>query len=71
MDELTREFGDEYVFAYADDIMVITRSRFSCQKAVNIINNWCQNNKMELNKKKSGILQLTRDIRNEWKIGEV
>jgi len=49
LDELTREFGDKFVFAYADDVMVITRSRFSCEKAINIINNWCQNNKMELN----------------------
>jgi hypothetical protein len=56
LDKLTYEFGKKAVFAYADDIMIITRSKLRCEKAMEIIFRWCITNKMELNKKKSGIL---------------
>ena len=32
-----------------------------------IIFKWCITNKMELNKKKSGILQIVRNINNQWR----
>ncbi|MCY7361085.1 MAG: hypothetical protein LH629_03300 [Ignavibacteria bacterium] len=37
-------------------MMVITPSLIRCQKAIEIVNKWCIDNKMELNRKKSGIL---------------
>jgi hypothetical protein len=61
IDSLIRDLQYEFnrssqVYAYADDLMVVTHSILRCKKAIEIINKWCRNNKMELNRKKSGIL---------------
>ena len=53
---LDREFGRNETFAYADDIMVIARSKKRIEDAMKIIGDWCLLNKMELNYKKSGVL---------------
>ena len=36
-----------------------------------IIFNWCITNKMELNKKKSGILQIVRNKNNQWRQSQI
>lgn len=47
--------------------MIITRSKLRCEKALDIIFRWCKNNKMDLNTKKSGILQLVRNKNSKWR----
>ena len=51
--------------------MVVTPSIVRCKKAIEIINNWCRINKMELNRKKSGILQINKSKKKMWKITNI
>ena len=53
-------------FAYADDIMILTRSKKRIEDAITIIREWCVMNKMELNEKKSGILQIVKSKKKLW-----
>ena len=43
-------------FAYADDLAVIGICKANLLDAINIIEEWSEENKMIINKKKSGIL---------------
>ena len=42
--------------AYADDLAVVSKGRHKLKKAIEICMKWTQENKMIINKKKSGIL---------------
>ena len=46
--------------AYADDLVWICYGKNPLRKCIQLINQWCQVNNMELNKKKSGIIHLKR-----------
>jgi hypothetical protein len=41
---------------FADDIAIVTDSRISLSKSIDMVGSWCKNNKMEVNKRKSKIL---------------
>ena len=56
------------VFAYADDIAVISKSQKELDKALNIIELWYMANKMEVNYNKSGIMVLKRNLFKENKL---
>ena len=66
VEKLSREFGSSRTFAYADDIMILTRSKKRIEDAITIIREWCVMNKMELNEKKSGILQIVKSKKKLW-----
>ena len=44
------------IFAYADDLAVVGRGKYKLDEAIEIIEHWTVNNKMTINKKKSGII---------------
>ena len=52
----------EDLLLYADDILVLTTSPTQLSKAIQIIEDWCQRNGMELNKNKSGIVIFTNKM---------
>ena len=56
------------VFAYADDIAVISKSQKELDKALNIIELWYMANKMEVNYNKSGIMVLKGNLFKENKL---
>ena len=51
----------ENVLAYADDTAVVFLSKEQLNKIIRTIEDWCINNKMELNRLKSGIIFLEND----------
>ena len=46
----------EDIFMYADDILTLCSSVAQLKRAISVIENWCENNGMILNKQKSGIV---------------
>ena len=48
------------VFAYGDDLAVIGRNKTRLIEAIKIIEKWTENNKMKINKKKSGVIFFKR-----------
>ena len=44
------------ILMYADDILTLCTSRSQLRRAIEIIESWCEENGMELNKNKSGIV---------------
>ena len=48
------------IYAYADDLAVLSQSRVELSKAIKIIENWTERNKMTINKKKSGVIFFKR-----------
>ena len=53
------------MFAYADDLAVIDWKRNRAMKAIEIVETWTKNNKMMINKKKSGIMFFRKKKRNK------
>jgi len=49
------------VLAYADDTAVVFLSKEQLRKIIRTIESWCDTNKMELNRLKSGIIFLEND----------
>ena len=58
------------VFAYADDLAIIGKKKERLTEAINIVENWTRNNKMQINKKKSGIIFYKRKSRRNNNQGE-
>jgi Reverse transcriptase (RNA-dependent DNA polymerase) len=56
--DLCSKFGEQNVFAYADDIAVIAKGRVQIRQCFEIIEAWAERNKAALNKKKCGIMPL-------------
>jgi hypothetical protein len=50
----------ENIFAYADDILVLCKSREELEKCIRIIKEWGENNGLILSPKKSGIVEFIR-----------
>ena len=46
------------VYAYADDLAITAKCRYSLEKANETIFRWCEDNKMKINKDKSRILYI-------------
>ena len=58
--ELTRKFGSNKVYAYADDVAITCLGYSDIRAAISCLDAWCQANGAMLNKKKCGILRITR-----------
>ena len=54
MDRLKKE--ELHALAYADDLAVVGICKTKLLKAINIIEEWTEENKLIINKKKSGII---------------
>ena len=54
MDRLKKE--GLHALAYADDLAVVGICKIKLLKAINIIEEWTEENKLIINKKKSGII---------------
>lgn len=50
------ELNFQDILLYADDILLLCKTEMQLKKCINIIETWCSENGMELNKKKSGVL---------------
>ena len=46
------------VLAYADDIVIFTKGKAQLTRTLRNIENWCDRSNMQINKEKSGIMQL-------------
>ena len=53
------------VFAYADDLAIMSKEKTRLEEAINIVEIWAQENKMTINKKKSGIIKYKRKKNNK------
>lgn len=51
--------------AYADDLAFTTRNRLGMIMAMNVLEKWCQNKRMTINKDKSTILVFRKDRRTQ------
>ena len=73
------KFEDKNIFtrAYADDIVCVCTNIYQVNTTIDIMKNWCSENKMRINKDKSGILRIlkrsgkTNIINNSLDIPEV
>ena len=45
-------------FAYADDLLILVRTKHQLKRAIKAIKKWADNNGMALNLKKSGIFPI-------------
>ena len=57
---LSTEFGQQNVFAYADDVAVLCLGYSDVRSALSLVERWSSANSMELNKKKCGILSVCK-----------
>ena len=51
--------------AYADDVAFVCYDQRKLEQSIAIVDRWCQRMKMQLNKKKSGILAIRADRRTK------
>jgi len=58
--KLSRNFGNEHIFAYADDIAVLYLGYSEIREALMITESWAAANGAKVNKKKCGILRITK-----------
>jgi len=58
--ELSRLFGQAYTFAYADDVAVLCLGYSEVRTAISKTEEWARKNGALINKKKCGILRITR-----------
>ncbi len=56
--KLGKLLGEDQVLAYADDVAIIFHTKDQLSRAMIIIETWCRENSMIVNKSKSGILYL-------------
>ena len=56
LQKLAREVFD--VLAYADDIVICCKDRTELKTAMDVVQEWCTANGMEVNKKKSGVMPI-------------
>ena len=49
--------------AFADDIIVCTKGIENVKEITQQIQNWCTTNRLEVNHKKSGVMQIRKDRR--------
>lgn len=63
LNELQSKVGMNNVKAFADDIMFITLGINATEQAIQTVYDWAANNRMEVNTKKSQILQLRQSMR--------
>lgn len=49
-----------YDLEYADDIVIHADNEYIIRKTINIVEKWCELNKMNLNKSKCGILRISK-----------
>ena len=65
------------IFYYADDLAILTHGKPNTKQAISQVETWCEQNKLEINKEKSGILplssrhQLTSSEKHEDNIGGI
>ena len=72
IDGLVRELGNTCfeVLAYADDLAVICSSETELEKAIDVLMKWTEENGMQVNHKKSGILSIGKHCKpGEFKRG--
>ena len=60
IEQLSGQFGEQNVFAYADDIAILCLGYSDIRSAMESVENWAETNSMELNKKKCGILSVCK-----------
>ena len=62
INDLLGKFEDKIIFtrAYADDIVCVCPNIYQANTAIDIMKNWCSENKMRINKDKSGILRILK-----------
>ena len=59
-----RDLIFEICLGFADDIIVMGQTEDFVSDAIQVVEDWCQKNDMELNKLKCGIIQIRHDKRN-------
>ena len=57
-----KTFGVE-AFAYADDIVIKVQGWIGLHTVIDELQEWCQTNEIEINRSKSGILEVRKDKR--------
>ena len=57
---LSREFGQDSTYAYADDIAVLCLGNSEVRKALSATETWAASNGAQINKKKCGLLRITK-----------
>jgi len=68
VEALSEKFGADHTFAYADDIAVLCLGYSEIREALSITESWAKTNNALLNKKKCGLLRITK---KETKIGQL
>ena len=63
IDELCLLNSNRYTFVYADDIMVMSENIIKLKENINLIEKWCLENCLKLNKNKCGIIKIISNIR--------
>lgn len=64
---LSSHFGAMNIFAYADDIAILCLGVEDTRRALRIVDEWAKRNGASLNKKKCGILPISkRETRDKW-----
>ena len=60
VEALSKRFGAGHTFAYADDIAVLCLGYSEVREAIHITETWASANKAQMNKKKCGLLRITK-----------
>ena len=55
---------------YADDLAILVENDRQLRRAIKVVEEWCQNNEMVINKKKSGILPLYKKYQTSFPLTE-
>ena len=64
INDLVQELNrDSVCYAFADDLVVIAKGEFQLQRIINLTQQWSERNGIEINKAKSGIIQVRKDRR--------
>jgi len=58
--KIGRQIGDNNIFAFAYHLLFITCGRTETEKAVKMLENWCQRNGMEVNSSKNKVVVLCK-----------
>lgn len=57
---LSTKFGNECIYAYADDVTILCLGHSEVREALTITEAWATSNGAQLNKKKCGLLSITK-----------